>query len=219
MSPLCSRQLPPLHGGSVGTRRAQRQRQRRPQAHQPPGAGGVALPAAACTQPGGGHCAAVHPRAQILAPGLASLCARARLHTPLVAHHHLLHNPGDSVHPAPPDSDCHTTELQVDWYPWGDEAFERARSEDRPIFLSVGYRCGLAGTGRLVGWRAGGLVGRRAGGPTGRLAGRLRAAWLGARWAQLGACRARRCTPARCEGAHTPGRRRSARAAPATGAT
>ena len=27
----------------------------------------------------------------------------------------------------------------VDWYPWGDEAFERARREDRPIFLSVGY--------------------------------------------------------------------------------
>jgi uncharacterized protein YyaL (SSP411 family) len=27
----------------------------------------------------------------------------------------------------------------VDWYPWGEEAFERARSEERPIFLSVGY--------------------------------------------------------------------------------
>jgi uncharacterized protein YyaL (SSP411 family) len=27
----------------------------------------------------------------------------------------------------------------VEWYPWGDEAFERARAEDRPIFLSVGY--------------------------------------------------------------------------------
>jgi uncharacterized protein YyaL (SSP411 family) len=27
----------------------------------------------------------------------------------------------------------------VDWYPWGEEAFETARSEDRPIFLSVGY--------------------------------------------------------------------------------
>ncbi|HJZ12592.1 MAG TPA: thioredoxin domain-containing protein [Acidobacteriota bacterium] len=27
----------------------------------------------------------------------------------------------------------------VDWYPWGDEAFERARSENRPIFLSIGY--------------------------------------------------------------------------------
>ncbi len=27
----------------------------------------------------------------------------------------------------------------VDWYPWGDEAFEKARNEDKPIFLSVGY--------------------------------------------------------------------------------
>jgi uncharacterized protein YyaL (SSP411 family) len=27
----------------------------------------------------------------------------------------------------------------VDWYPWGEEAFARARVEDKPIFLSVGY--------------------------------------------------------------------------------
>jgi len=27
----------------------------------------------------------------------------------------------------------------VDWYPWGQEAFERARREDRPVLLSVGY--------------------------------------------------------------------------------
>jgi len=27
----------------------------------------------------------------------------------------------------------------VDWYPWGEEALARAREEDRPIFLSVGY--------------------------------------------------------------------------------
>ncbi|MEA2067907.1 MAG: thioredoxin domain-containing protein [Verrucomicrobiota bacterium] len=27
----------------------------------------------------------------------------------------------------------------VDWYPWGDEAFERAVKEDKPIFLSIGY--------------------------------------------------------------------------------
>ncbi|HXQ75135.1 MAG TPA: thioredoxin domain-containing protein [Acidimicrobiales bacterium] len=27
----------------------------------------------------------------------------------------------------------------VDWYPWGDEAFARAREEDRPVMLSVGY--------------------------------------------------------------------------------
>jgi hypothetical protein len=27
----------------------------------------------------------------------------------------------------------------VDWYPWGEAAFEKSRSEDKPIFLSVGY--------------------------------------------------------------------------------
>ena len=27
----------------------------------------------------------------------------------------------------------------VDWYPWGDEAFEKARKENKPIFLSIGY--------------------------------------------------------------------------------
>jgi len=27
----------------------------------------------------------------------------------------------------------------VDWYPWGDEAFAKARDEDKPIFLSIGY--------------------------------------------------------------------------------
>lgn len=27
----------------------------------------------------------------------------------------------------------------VDWFPWGEEAFAKARAEDRPIFLSVGY--------------------------------------------------------------------------------
>jgi uncharacterized protein YyaL (SSP411 family) len=30
-------------------------------------------------------------------------------------------------------------ENPVDWYPWGDEAFGRARAENRPVFLSVGY--------------------------------------------------------------------------------
>ena len=27
----------------------------------------------------------------------------------------------------------------VDWYPWGEEAFDRARAEDKPVLLSVGY--------------------------------------------------------------------------------
>jgi hypothetical protein len=30
-------------------------------------------------------------------------------------------------------------ENPVDWYPWGEEAFERARAEDKPILLSIGY--------------------------------------------------------------------------------
>ncbi|MGH2639609.1 MAG: thioredoxin domain-containing protein [Rhabdochlamydiaceae bacterium] len=27
----------------------------------------------------------------------------------------------------------------VDWYPWGDDAFQRAKQENKPIFLSIGY--------------------------------------------------------------------------------
>ena len=31
------------------------------------------------------------------------------------------------------------TSNPVDWYAWGEEAFARARAEDKPIFLSIGY--------------------------------------------------------------------------------
>src|SRR4030095_74780 len=27
----------------------------------------------------------------------------------------------------------------VDWYPWGEEAFEKARNENKPVLLSIGY--------------------------------------------------------------------------------
>src|ERR1700745_972149 len=27
----------------------------------------------------------------------------------------------------------------VDWYPWGKEAFDKAKKENKPIFLSIGY--------------------------------------------------------------------------------
>ena len=27
----------------------------------------------------------------------------------------------------------------VEWYPWGEDAFTRAKREDKPIFLSIGY--------------------------------------------------------------------------------
>src|SRR5689334_24905658 len=30
-------------------------------------------------------------------------------------------------------------ENPVDWYPWGSEALERARREDKPILLTIGY--------------------------------------------------------------------------------
>ena len=30
-------------------------------------------------------------------------------------------------------------ETPVDWYPWGEDAFRRAREEDKPVFLSIGY--------------------------------------------------------------------------------
>jgi len=34
----------------------------------------------------------------------------------------------------------HHAHNPVDWYPWGEEAFARARREDKPILLSIGYR-------------------------------------------------------------------------------
>jgi len=27
----------------------------------------------------------------------------------------------------------------VDWFPWSEEAFAKAKSEDKPVFLSIGY--------------------------------------------------------------------------------
>ena len=30
-------------------------------------------------------------------------------------------------------------ENPVDWYPWGEAAFQKARAEDKPVFLSIGY--------------------------------------------------------------------------------
>lgn len=55
--------------------------------------------------------------------------------------------------PAPPTGETHVNALAnetspyllqhqhnpVDWMPWGDEAIQRARDEDKPIFLSIGY--------------------------------------------------------------------------------
>ena len=30
-------------------------------------------------------------------------------------------------------------ENPVDWYPWGEEAFQQAAKENKPVFLSIGY--------------------------------------------------------------------------------
>lgn len=27
----------------------------------------------------------------------------------------------------------------VGWFPWGEEAFQKAKAEDKPVFLSIGY--------------------------------------------------------------------------------
>jgi uncharacterized protein YyaL (SSP411 family) len=32
----------------------------------------------------------------------------------------------------------HAAHQKIEWYPWGEEAFERARNEDKPLFLSTG---------------------------------------------------------------------------------
>ncbi|HEX8947996.1 MAG TPA: DUF255 domain-containing protein, partial [Dissulfurispiraceae bacterium] len=32
----------------------------------------------------------------------------------------------------------HSAHQNIDWYPWSDEAFERAKREDKPVFLSSG---------------------------------------------------------------------------------
>jgi uncharacterized protein len=32
----------------------------------------------------------------------------------------------------------HAAGQKIDWYPWCDEAFERAKKEDKPVFLSSG---------------------------------------------------------------------------------
>ncbi len=47
-------------------------------------------------------------------------------------------HPNRLIHAKSPYLQQHATN-PVDWYPWGDEAFDKAKREDKPIFLSVGY--------------------------------------------------------------------------------
>lgn len=59
------------------------------------------------------------PRTHLMADGAAKYVNRLILEpSPYLLQH--AHNP-------------------VDWHPWGDEAFERAEAEGKPVFLSVGY--------------------------------------------------------------------------------
>ncbi len=46
--------------------------------------------------------------------------------------------PNRLIHEASPYLQQHAHN-PVDWYPWGPEALQRAKNEDKPIFLSVGY--------------------------------------------------------------------------------
>jgi uncharacterized protein YyaL (SSP411 family) len=46
--------------------------------------------------------------------------------------------PNRLIHEASPYLQQHAHN-PVDWYPWGPEALERAKAEDKPIFLSIGY--------------------------------------------------------------------------------
>src|SRR5690606_22840417 len=52
--------------------------------------------------------------------------------------HHQERKPNRLIHETSPYLLQHAYN-PVDWYPWGDEALERARTEDKPILLSIGY--------------------------------------------------------------------------------
>src|ERR1700733_6353096 len=47
--------------------------------------------------------------------------------------------PGDRWLPLPNPYLLQHKDNPVDWYPWGDEALARARDEDRPLLVSIGY--------------------------------------------------------------------------------
>ena len=49
-----------------------------------------------------------------------------------------MHTPNHLIHETSPYLRQHAHN-PVDWFPWGEEAFAKARSENKPIFLSIGY--------------------------------------------------------------------------------
>jgi uncharacterized protein YyaL (SSP411 family) len=50
----------------------------------------------------------------------------------------MAHTPNRLIHETSPYLLQHAHN-PVDWYPWGEEAFRRAREENKPVFLSIGY--------------------------------------------------------------------------------
>ena len=64
---------------------------------------------------------------------------------PEITHMHDSHLPSNASRPANRLLQETSPYLQqhaynpVDWYPWGEEALARAKAEDKPIFLSIGY--------------------------------------------------------------------------------
>jgi uncharacterized protein YyaL (SSP411 family) len=71
-------------------------------------------------------------------PAGALLNARLRPHIDQFRHQYIQRNMNRLAQEKSPYLLQHATN-PVDWYPWGDEAFEKARRENKPVFLSIGY--------------------------------------------------------------------------------
>ena len=56
----------------------------------------------------------------------------------MTTHHTPTTNPNRLINETSPYLQQHAYN-PVDWYPWGEEALEKARQEDKPILLSIGY--------------------------------------------------------------------------------
>lgn len=78
-----------------------------------------------------GLCAVLAGSLLTVAPACVPGGPAAELAEPTAAANHLIHqtSPYLRLHAHNP----------VDWYPWGDEALAKARQENKPIFLSIGY--------------------------------------------------------------------------------
>src|SRR3990170_1262284 len=69
---------------------------------------------------------------------VAATIACMLLAAPATAETHPQTQPNRLIHSASPYLLQHAHN-PVDWYPWGEEAIARAKKENKPIFLSVGY--------------------------------------------------------------------------------